>query len=190
MAGYKRGGFRGGAGGTFKKGGAKKRAGSDDEDSAPRSSKKSKGDEEEEDSMLVVPELKEDDQGAQYIGVSVRHFGLWLKSWLIALKLNASGKRRVTVNEYKSNPLIDIREFWTNNDGELKPGKKVSNFGVLEFSCVEVTSSGHLFDCRPIHHTAHRRTATRSCTCEKGCSGPETGLRRRLQRFEDIDGQR
>jgi hypothetical protein len=41
------------------------------------------------------------------------------------MKLNASGKRRVIVREFKDNLLIDIREFWTNDGGELKPGKKV-----------------------------------------------------------------
>jgi hypothetical protein len=71
MAGFKRGAFRGGSGGAFKKGSAKKRAGSDDEDSALRASKKPKGDDEEE-SAPVMPELKTDDDGKQYVGVSAR----------------------------------------------------------------------------------------------------------------------
>jgi hypothetical protein len=59
------------SGGGFKKAGgfAKKRYSPDDDDSAPRASKKSKGDE-EEDSLPVVPELKTDDEGNAYIGVS------------------------------------------------------------------------------------------------------------------------
>jgi hypothetical protein len=68
MAGFKRGGARGGG---FKKAGTstKKRSSPDDGDDAPRASKKSKGDE-EEDSMPVVPELKTDDSGEAYISVS------------------------------------------------------------------------------------------------------------------------
>ncbi|KAF2823036.1 PC4-domain-containing protein [Ophiobolus disseminans] len=106
MAGFKRGGFRGGASGAYKKGASKKRAGPDDEDSAPRASKKSKGDEEEEDSAPVVPELKADGEGCSFVG------------------LNASGKRRVIVREFKDVPLVDIREFWVDGNGDLKPGKK------------------------------------------------------------------
>lgn len=34
-------------------------------------------------------------------------------------------KRRITVRKWKSKPLIDIREFWTDpKDGKDKPGKK------------------------------------------------------------------
>lgn len=70
MAGFKRGGFRGG-GGAFKKGYSKKRAGSDDEDDASRASKKIKGDEEEE-STPFVPELKTDGDKQRYVGVRVQ----------------------------------------------------------------------------------------------------------------------
>ncbi|KAF2846749.1 PC4-domain-containing protein [Plenodomus tracheiphilus IPT5] len=107
MAGFKRGGARGGGGSTFKKGYAKKRSSPDDDDSAPRATKKTKGDEEEEEGgQAVEPTLAKDDEGNDYIG------------------LNASGKRRVTVSEFKNNTLISIREYWTNDSGELKPGKK------------------------------------------------------------------
>lgn len=34
-----------------------------------------------------------------------------------------SSKRRVTVRQWKSNVLVDIREFW-GEEGDLKPGKK------------------------------------------------------------------
>lgn len=34
-----------------------------------------------------------------------------------------TSKRRVTIRTWKSNTLIDIREFW-GDDGDLKPGKK------------------------------------------------------------------
>jgi hypothetical protein len=76
MAGFKRGGFRGGAGGAYKKSYAKKRAASDDEEGAPQASKKTKGDSgEEEESTPFVPELKTDDDGQKYIGVSMRRRG-------------------------------------------------------------------------------------------------------------------
>ncbi|KAF1945599.1 PC4-domain-containing protein [Clathrospora elynae] len=102
MTGSKRGGARGGG---FKKGFAKKRAASSDDESAPRAGKKAKGDEEDE-SIPMVPELKKDDDGNAYIS------------------LNTSGKRRVTISDYQKSTLVSIREYWVNNDGELKPGKK------------------------------------------------------------------
>ncbi|KAI8938217.1 hypothetical protein NX059_005878 [Plenodomus lindquistii] len=106
MAGFKRGGARGG-GGASKKSFAKKRSSPDDDDSAPRANKKSKGDDEEDDGgQAVVPELAKDDNGDDYIG------------------LNASCKRRVTISEFKSNTLISIREYYTTDSGELRPGKK------------------------------------------------------------------
>ncbi|KAF1848652.1 PC4-domain-containing protein [Cucurbitaria berberidis CBS 394.84] len=114
MAGFKRGGFRGGGGGTFK-GYAKKRSEPDDGDSAPRSSKKAKGDDEEE-SVAVVPKLEIDDDGNQFIG------------------LNASGKRRVTVSEYNKKTLVNIREYWVSDSGELKPGKKGISLTVDQYN--------------------------------------------------------
>jgi hypothetical protein len=73
MAGFKRGGSRGGA---YKKSYAKKRAASDDEEGAPQASKKAKGDSsEDKDSTPFVPELKTDDDGQKYVGVSMRRRG-------------------------------------------------------------------------------------------------------------------
>jgi hypothetical protein len=71
MAGFKRGGARGGSAGAFKKASAKKRAGSDDEDSVPRTSKKSKSDDEE--SNPFMPELKTDDDDKPFVGVRMLH---------------------------------------------------------------------------------------------------------------------
>lgn len=64
MAGFKRGGARGG----FKKGFTNKRSSPDEDDSAPRASKKAKGDD-DDDSIPVVPELKTDDNGDAYVSV-------------------------------------------------------------------------------------------------------------------------
>ncbi|KAH7410060.1 transcriptional Coactivator p15-domain-containing protein [Phaeosphaeria sp. MPI-PUGE-AT-0046c] len=115
MAGFKRGGFRGGGGGAFKKGISKKRAGSDDEDSTPRASKKTKSDE-EEDATPFVPVLKTDGDKQHYVG------------------LNASGKRRVTVRDFKDNVLIDIREHWTDDSGDLKPGRKGISLNLEQYN--------------------------------------------------------
>ncbi|KAF3018220.1 hypothetical protein E8E14_012776 [Neopestalotiopsis sp. 37M] len=35
-----------------------------------------------------------------------------------------SGKRRVGISEFQKKPYINIREYWTDNDGNMKPGKK------------------------------------------------------------------
>lgn len=64
MAGFKRGGSRGG----FKKGSTNKRSSPDEDDSAPCASKKAKGDE-DDDLIPVVPELKTDDNGDPFISV-------------------------------------------------------------------------------------------------------------------------
>jgi hypothetical protein len=72
MAGFtKRGGARGGS--TYKKTFTKKRSSpdADTDDNAPRASKKTKsGDDEDDEALPVVPELKTDDNGDAYIGVS------------------------------------------------------------------------------------------------------------------------
>ena len=73
MAGYKRGGARGGS--TFKRPFTKKRSAPDadaDNENAPRASKKSKAEAENDESLPVVPELKTDDNGDAYISVSVQ----------------------------------------------------------------------------------------------------------------------
>ena len=52
----------------------------------------------------------------------------------------------MTVSEFKGNPLIDIREFWINDSGELKPGKKVSRYLWQVVYCVNSVTLGHFFD--------------------------------------------
>lgn len=66
-------GGRGGHGGTFKHGFAtRKRSSPGGDNDTPKVSKKAKAEEgEEEDGVAVVPELKTDDDGNQYIGVRV-----------------------------------------------------------------------------------------------------------------------
>lgn len=32
--------------------------------------------------------------------------------------------RYVSVRDFKGKVLVDIREYWMNQDGEMKPGKK------------------------------------------------------------------
>jgi hypothetical protein len=70
MAGFKRGGARGGS--NFKKTFTKKRSSPDaDNDNAPRASKKTKaGDDNDDESIPVVLELKTDDNGDTYVSVS------------------------------------------------------------------------------------------------------------------------
>lgn len=70
MAGFtKRGGARGGS--NYKKTFTKKRSSPDaDDDNAPRASKKTKSGDDDEESVPVVPELKTDDNGDAYVGVS------------------------------------------------------------------------------------------------------------------------
>ncbi|KAI4601001.1 hypothetical protein KJ359_013166 [Pestalotiopsis sp. 9143b] len=35
-----------------------------------------------------------------------------------------SGKRRVGISEFQKKPYVNIREYWTDNEGTMKPGKK------------------------------------------------------------------
>ncbi|RMZ69529.1 hypothetical protein GMOD_00006356 [Pyrenophora seminiperda CCB06] len=92
-------------GGGFNKGFAQKRSFAEEDDSAPHASKKAKGDE-NDDSTPVIPELKTDDNGDVYVG------------------LNTSCKRRLTISDYNKNTLVSIREYYTTDSGETKPGKK------------------------------------------------------------------
>jgi hypothetical protein len=39
--------------------------------------------------------------------------------------LQLSGKRRVTISEFKKQTYINLREYWVDNSGDWKPGKKV-----------------------------------------------------------------
>ncbi|KZM22297.1 uncharacterized protein EKO05_0000174 [Ascochyta rabiei] len=116
--GSKRGGFRGAGTGGYKRGYTKKRS-PNDEDEAPRASKKSKGDEdEEEDTAPLVPKLQIDDDNNPFVAI------------------NNSSKRRVTVSDFKGTTLISIREYWTNEGGELKPGKKGISLSVEQYNAL------------------------------------------------------
>ncbi|KAJ4338474.1 hypothetical protein N0V95_008043 [Ascochyta clinopodiicola] len=116
--GFKRGGSRGVGSGGYKKSYTKKRSPEDD-DNAPHASKKSKGDEdEEEDAMPLVPMLQTDDDNNPFVAI------------------NHSGKRRVTINDFKDTTLISIREYWTNEGGELKPGKKGISLSVEQYNAL------------------------------------------------------
>lgn len=42
---------------------------------------------------------------------------------MIAAKL--SGKRRIVVQEFKGNWFVNLREYYEDKSGEMKPGKKV-----------------------------------------------------------------
>ncbi|KAH6643622.1 transcriptional Coactivator p15-domain-containing protein [Boeremia exigua] len=114
----KRGGFRGGGSGGFKKGSSKKRSPEDDNDT-PHMSKKAKGDEDEDkDDTPFVPKLQTDEDNNAFVA------------------LNHSGKRRVTVSEFKGMTLVSIREYWANDGGELKPGKKGISLSIEQYNAL------------------------------------------------------
>ncbi|EMD66771.1 hypothetical protein COCSADRAFT_35260 [Bipolaris sorokiniana ND90Pr] len=113
MAGFKRGGARGG----FKKSFNNKRSSPDDDDSAPRANKKAKGDE-DDDSLPIVPELKTDDNGDAFVA------------------LNSSGKRRATVSDFNKNTFVSIREYYVTDTGETKPGKKGISLSIDQYNAL------------------------------------------------------
>lgn len=43
--------------------------------------------------------------------------------WTVCF-LQIGKMRYVSVRDFKGKVLIDIREYWMNQDGEMKPGKK------------------------------------------------------------------
>lgn len=49
----------------------------------------------------------------------------------IAIKL--SGKRRIVVQEFKGNWFVNLREYYEDKSGEMKPGKKVSDHNGQRF---------------------------------------------------------
>ncbi|KAF2124117.1 PC4-domain-containing protein [Dothidotthia symphoricarpi CBS 119687] len=117
MAGFKRGGARGGAPKkTFL---SKKRVEpSDDEDRPARASKKAKADDEDEEVGTLVPKLEKDEEGNQYVA------------------LNTSGKRRATVSEFKANVYVNIREYYVTDAGESKPGKKGISLSIENYNAL------------------------------------------------------
>ncbi|KAI3645032.1 hypothetical protein MP228_011196 [Amoeboaphelidium protococcarum] len=55
----------------------------------------------------LVPKKQKNDQGEYFFTIG-----------------NPRHKKRVTVRRWKNSTLIDIREFYEDKDGDLKPGKK------------------------------------------------------------------
>ncbi|KFD71249.1 hypothetical protein M514_04907 [Trichuris suis] len=49
------------------------------------------------------------------------------------LKFEIGEKRFVTINEYKGRVRVDIREFYSAADGEMKPGRKGISLDVDQF---------------------------------------------------------
>lgn len=43
------------------------------------------------------------------------------------------GHRKVSINQFKGSTLIDIREFYKDKSGEMKPGKKGISLTVEQF---------------------------------------------------------
>ncbi|OAL51832.1 PC4-domain-containing protein [Pyrenochaeta sp. DS3sAY3a] len=111
MSGFKR------ASGVAKKSFSKKRASPSDDEDAPRANKKAKGNEDEE-STPFVPTLQEDDEGDAFVG------------------LNAGGKRRVTISDFKKNTLVHIREYYTDDSGKLRPGKKGISLTIDQYNAL------------------------------------------------------
>lgn len=45
-----------------------------------------------------------------------------------AITIKLSGKRRIVVQEFKGNWFVNLREYYEDKSGEMKPGKKVSDY--------------------------------------------------------------
>ena len=57
------------------------------------------------------------------------------------LSVSQIGKMRyVSVRDFKGKTLVDIREYWMNPDGEMKPGKKGTELHLLLFSHGHITA--------------------------------------------------
>ena len=48
--------------------------------------------------------------------------------------MKLSGKRRIVVQEFKGKWYVNLREYYTDNSGEMKPGKKVSEHNASPLS--------------------------------------------------------
>lgn len=64
-------------------------------------------------------------------------FGYWLDSFLrlsrpsyradtLTVSLKLSNKRRVVVQKFSGKMFVNVREYYEDKTGEMKPGKKVS----------------------------------------------------------------
>lgn len=122
----KRGSFRGGG---FKKSFSKKRSSPDDDDAVPQVSKKARGGGNDE-AAALVPELQTDDDNNPFVAVSgavsrVEWKAVELVNWLTVGQLKANGTRRVTISDFKGKTLVSIREYYVDDGGDMRPGKKV-----------------------------------------------------------------
>lgn len=50
--------------------------------------------------------------------------------------IKLSGKRRIVVQEFKGNWFVNLREYYEDKSGEMKPGKKVSDHNAQRFEIV------------------------------------------------------
>ncbi|KAJ4303264.1 hypothetical protein N0V90_002157 [Kalmusia sp. IMI 367209] len=113
----KRGGSRGGfRGGYTKKPFNKKRPSPDDDEPAPRehATKRARNDVDE----TFKPQLDTDDD----------------KNPFVALKAN--GTRRVTISDFKGKTLVSIREYYEDDSGNMRPGKKGISLSIEQYNAL------------------------------------------------------
>lgn len=77
-----------------------------------------------------------DDDGNSFWSVSQYANLVSLYNTDIYMKLG--GTRRVTLSEFKGKTFVNIREYYTDASGSLKPGKKVSCILVRRNSSISV----------------------------------------------------
>eukprot|EP01135_Chromosphaera_perkinsii_P001798 Nk52_evm67s210 gene=Nk52_evmTU67s210 len=84
--------------------------------------------EEEEDYVPSKRELREEEEEEEEEEgeeeVKAKRSSKKLKRTEEGFVFDLSRTRRITVREFRGKTLVDIREFYTDNSGELRPGKK------------------------------------------------------------------
>lgn len=50
--------------------------------------------------------------------------------------MKLSGKRRIVVQEFKGNWYVNLREYYEDKSGEMKPGKKVRDHNPRRYNSI------------------------------------------------------
>ncbi|PVH95609.1 PC4-domain-containing protein [Periconia macrospinosa] len=112
---FARRGGGGGRGGFTKASYAKKRSSPDSEETSSRANKKSK---KAADDVALVPELEVDEDKNKFVS------------------LKANGTRRVTISDFKGKTLINIREYYEDDGGNMRPGKKGISLSIEQYNAL------------------------------------------------------
>ncbi|KAH8671004.1 transcriptional Coactivator p15-domain-containing protein [Xylariales sp. PMI_506] len=110
-----------------------------------------------------------------------------------------SAKRRIGISKFKGQVFINIREYWSDNNGDLKPGKKGISLSIDQYNAFlqaipaindELTSEGH--DIVSVSSTTPTTTTTSTTVNKSDSKDKKKGAKKaniEATSDEDNDGE-